>query len=278
MGGAITKFVAQAVECDFRDTYCPKCQTTCDQCGKAVTPQLSCGPQRRSADYQNGTIMFADCIPIGICQVQGCDLPSAIHGKHLINVRCLECDQITRYCGGGQRYHNFMMRSRINDHFDLTKEEYGVKKLPPIVKPNLVKKCCKNCDDSDENMIDIMIRNYQDLPYQDMTSYYMDDEADWYDEADFDNDEDDREPRRLWSRVRVVHGEQFTWEWRCTQEIENACFRIQKATRDWLAIRRMRQSDTSVGVPVVMGVIVDNSDNTCTTIDSIETGGSYIDI
>lgn len=40
----------------------------------------------------------------------------------------------------------------------------------------------------------------------------------------------------------------------------------------------MRQSDTSVGVPVVMGVIVDNSDNTCTTIDSIETGGSYIDI
>lgn len=268
MGGAITKFVAQAVECDFRDTYCPKCQTTCDQCGKAVIP--SCGPQRRNSAYENGMIMFADCIPIGICQVQGCDLPSAIHGKHLINVRCLECDQTTRYCGGGQRYHNFMMRSRINDHFDVTKEEYGVKKLPPIVKPNLVKKCCKNCDDSDEDMIDIMIRNYEDLPYQDMTSYYMN----RYDGADFDNDEYDRDDEI------VTAGQQFTWEWWCTEERENACFRIQKATRDWLAIRRLRQSDTSVGVPVVMGVIVDNSDfhDTCVTIDSIETGESYIDI
>ena len=168
MGSAFAKFV----ECDYCNTYCPKCQTTCDQCGRPVTPFLQEPVER--VQYKNGTIILADCYNIGFCKVDVCNLPSSTSGKYLINVRCFDCDYRTKISGGNLTYQHFKERSEINLHFDVTKEERMVKKLEPLVNPKFVKKCCRNCLDSHVDMNDKLIYCLENIKRNDVTSLYKD--------------------------------------------------------------------------------------------------------
>ncbi len=182
MGSSFTKFLAQTVECDYRNTYCPKCETTCDQCGKPVTPCYN--TPIGNIEYNNGFIMFADCYKVGFCEVQSCYLPTEHFGKYLISIRCLECDQRTKWSGGGKSYYNFIERSELNQYFDFTEQEHRVKKLPPLIKSNIIKKCCKNCIDSDQDMCEKLIDNYRFITTcHNMTYNYSDNCNDNYSDS-----------------------------------------------------------------------------------------------
>jgi hypothetical protein len=190
MGSSIAKFVAQIVECDYRKTYCPKCETTCDQCGNPVKPIFN---TPKSFQYDEGLIMFADCYDVGFCSVDRYDIPCHIHAKYLISVVCLNCDQKNKYYGGTKPYHNFMEKAKLDKNFDLvTEEKETVKRVPKIITKNIIKKCCIKCTDAYEDNDDHIIENYKNLPIRNMTRYYKheyDTDNDKYvhDNDDYDN-------------------------------------------------------------------------------------------
>ena len=171
MGSSVTKFIAQTVECDFRNTYCPKCETTCDQCGRSVIPALE--EPKNNFDYDNGLILFPDCYNVGICHNYSVNLPSDELSKHLITVICLKCDQNNKYHGGGRQYFNYTKRLDMGKNFDLTQKKHIVKKLDPLINKNIVKKCCKNCTDIDTDMSIKLRYKYLHMANHDMTSYHI---------------------------------------------------------------------------------------------------------
>ncbi len=172
-------FFEKILECDWRVTYCPKCQSMCNECGKPISTLVTL--ESENVDSNNGTIMFSDCMNVGLVEVLYCDLPSSKYSKNLITVRCLECDQRQKYSGGGKNYHEFREISCLEKHFDFTKEEHIVKVLDIPMNNNVIKKCCRRCDDRDEDVNQKMIYNYSTLKTKNYTycytnySYYSND-------------------------------------------------------------------------------------------------------
>ena len=186
MGGSIGKFVAQVAECDFRETCCPKCETTCDQCDKVVSTPMTGGSPGFSvaASFSSG---HGSSAKLAWCTNHVVDLPSSEFSKNLITVTCLECIQRNHWTNSASM-DDFYERADAKNHFDLTECSSRVIRNPRFKRRDMVYKCCIKCTDDDPNIDCKLLKRYRGMKVLNMTYCHIEQPDDFNPWAQDDDD------------------------------------------------------------------------------------------